>query len=229
MDLKLPDINGLELLTPLKKMHPDMEVMMVTGFGSMESAMRALNMGASSYIIKPLNMDEILSKISDKLEKQALICAKRRTEKTLRESEEKFRNLFESNLDGISHVDMEGNFCDCNQAFLNMVGYTMEEIKALTIQQLTPQKWNKEDELAINQIIEKGYCDEYEKEHIRKNGTQFPTNLKGWLERDDKGEPIGMWAIIRDITEHKRAEEQLQLERDNLFKILSSMEDGVYI
>jgi len=128
----------------------------------------------------------------------------------LKNSEERYRNLFESNLDGIVHVDMEGNFRDCNRAFLNMVGYTMEEIKALTFQQLTPQRWIKEDELAINQIMEKGYCDEYEKEYIKKDGTHFPVSLKGWLIKDEKGDPVGMWAIIRDITNRKRADEAIK-------------------
>ena len=126
--------------------------------------------------------------------------------KELKKSEEGYRNLFESNLDGIIHVDMEGNFRDCNEAFLEMVGYSVEEIKKKTFQQLTPEKWRKADENAVNQIMTKGYYDEYEKEYIRKDGTLFPVNLKGWLVRDDKGEPMGMWAIIRDITDHKKAE-----------------------
>jgi len=70
LDLNLPDINGLELLEPLKNIHPDMEVMMVTDYGSMESVMHALNLGVSSYITKPLDLDEFYGKISDRLEKK---------------------------------------------------------------------------------------------------------------------------------------------------------------
>jgi PAS domain S-box-containing protein len=228
LDLKLPDINGLELLKPLKNMHPDMEVMMVTGYGSMESAMHALNLGASSYITKPLNMDEVLGKINDKLEKQSLTLAKRKAEKALRDSEEKYRKLFESNIDGISHVDMEGKFLDCNQAFLDMVGYSMEEIKEMNFQHLTPQKWSKEDENAITQIMTKGYCDEYEKEFIRKDGTLFPFNLKGWVIRDEKEVPTGMWAIIRDITERKKAEQKLKESEEKYRKIIENTKDGYF-
>jgi len=70
LDLILPDINGLELIKPLKNIHPDTGVMIVTDYGSMESAIHALNLGAFSYITKPLDLDEVLGKISDKLEKQ---------------------------------------------------------------------------------------------------------------------------------------------------------------
>jgi PAS domain S-box-containing protein len=131
-----------------------------------------------------------------------------RTREVLMSSEEKYRNLFESNIDGIGHIDMEGKFLDCNQAFLDMVGYTMKEIKEINFQQLSPKKWSKWDEKAFNQIMTKGYYDEYEKEYSRKDGTIISVNLKGWLMRDENGTPISIWVITRNITERKVAEEK---------------------
>ena len=229
LDINLPDINGLELLKSLKIMYPDMEVMMMTGYGSLETAMSALNLGASSYITKPLNLDKVMSKINDKLDRQSLTWAKRSVEKALRESEEKFRNLFESNLDGIGYIDMKGNFLDCNRAFLNMIGYTLDEIKALTFQQLTPQIWIKEDELAIKQIMDKGYCDEYEKEFIKKDGTLFYVNLKGWKIKSERGDFVGMWAIIRDITAYKKAEAKLNKTLKDLKSSNTELEQFAYV
>jgi two-component sensor histidine kinase/ActR/RegA family two-component response regulator len=78
LDIKLPDMEGVELLAPLKEMHPDMVIIMVTAYASMETAVRALNEGASFYIIKPLNMDEVLSTIREVLEKQKLVIENRR-------------------------------------------------------------------------------------------------------------------------------------------------------
>ena len=72
LDIRLPDMEGLELLVPLKKMHPDMEVIMVTGYASMETAVRALNEGASAYITKPLKIEEVLVPVREALEKQRL-------------------------------------------------------------------------------------------------------------------------------------------------------------
>jgi signal transduction histidine kinase len=77
LDIKLPDIDGVELLAPMKKIQPDMAVIMVTAYASVETAILALNQGASFYITKPLNMDEVLSTIKEVLEKQRLVIENR--------------------------------------------------------------------------------------------------------------------------------------------------------
>jgi PAS domain S-box-containing protein len=85
LDIRLPDMEGIELLAPLKKMHPDMAVIMATGYASMETSVRALHNGASAYITKPLNMDEVLNRIKDALEKQQLVIDNRRLLKELQQ------------------------------------------------------------------------------------------------------------------------------------------------
>ncbi len=89
LDIKLPDVEGIDLITPLKEMHPDTAVIMVTGNASMENAVRALNEGAAAYNTKPLNMDEVLATIENVVEKQHLVFEKRQVEEALQESEER--------------------------------------------------------------------------------------------------------------------------------------------
>jgi len=134
-----------------------------------------------------------------------------KAEESLRESEEKYRNLYESSKDGIAFSDMQGNLLDANQAFLDMLGYTIEEYKKLTYQQLTPKKWHKmEADILKNHTMARGYSDEYKKEYIKKDGTVFPATIRIWLIKDKQGKPIGMWAIIRDIAERKQVEEKIK-------------------
>ena len=83
IDIKLPDMEGVELLRPLKEMHPDMAVIMITGYASVETAIQALKDGAWAYIPKPLNMDEVLATVREALEKQSLIQKKREAEERL--------------------------------------------------------------------------------------------------------------------------------------------------
>ena len=136
------------------------------------------------------------------------ITERMKVREDLRKSEEKYRTLFESSRDGIVYTDMEGKILDANQAYLEMVGYSLEEVRQLTYQQLTPERWRAADEnVAEKQILARGYCDEYEKEYIRKDGTAFPINVRGWLTTDHRGRPVGLWGIIRDITDRKSAEE----------------------
>jgi signal transduction histidine kinase len=78
LDIRLPDTAGIDLLAPLKEMHPDMAVILVTGYASLETAVQALHEGALAYITKPLNMDEVLATVREALEKQRLVIENRR-------------------------------------------------------------------------------------------------------------------------------------------------------
>jgi len=83
LDIKLPDMDGIELMPVFKKEKPDMEVIMITGYASVDNAVNALNTGASAYLIKPLNMDKVLIMIRNLLEKQQLITEKQKAEEDL--------------------------------------------------------------------------------------------------------------------------------------------------
>jgi len=125
----------------------------------------------------------------------------------LRDSEEKYHGLYESTQDGIVRTDMEGCLVECNPAFIHMTGYTGEEIRKLTHQQITPAKWRAMEEAVLtNKILKTGYSDAYEKEYIRKDGSVFPVSIKVWAIKDERSQPAGLWAIARDITEQKLAE-----------------------
>ena len=73
LDIRLPDVEGIELLAPLKEMHPEIVVIMITGYASVQTAVWALSEGAFAYITKPLNMHEVLATVREALEKQRLV------------------------------------------------------------------------------------------------------------------------------------------------------------
>jgi len=100
LDVKLPDIMGTRLLAPLKQTNPDMSVIMITGFASVENAVQSLTAGASGYITKPIDLDGMLEKIKTALDQQHLVTEVRKAEDALRESEEKFRGIFDTINDG---------------------------------------------------------------------------------------------------------------------------------
>ena len=78
LDIKLPDMEGVELIAPFRKLHPDMVMIIVTAYASLKTAMQALNEGASAYITKPVDMNEVLATVGEVLEKQRLIFENRR-------------------------------------------------------------------------------------------------------------------------------------------------------
>jgi len=70
LDIKLPDMEGTQLLAKLHENTPKMVKIMVTGYPSLENAMEALNQGADAYVTKPVKPPELLALIEEKLEEQ---------------------------------------------------------------------------------------------------------------------------------------------------------------
>jgi DNA-binding NtrC family response regulator len=71
-DIKMPGIDGITLLSDVKSNHPEIDVIIITGFGSIESAVNAMTKGATDYITKPFNLDELGLKIKKIEEKKRL-------------------------------------------------------------------------------------------------------------------------------------------------------------
>jgi len=143
------------------------------------------------------------------------ITERKRAEVALRQSEKKYRELYENLRDGTASVNEQGIITECNSRFLSMLGYTFEEVTRLTYKDITPYQWH-EMELRIlrEQVDVQGYSDIYEKEYSRKDGSTFPTEIQTYLIKDVHGTPCGYWSFVRDITERKKAEEEKEkLER----------------
>ncbi|MFI5379251.1 MAG: PAS domain S-box protein [Tepidisphaerales bacterium] len=138
------------------------------------------------------------------------ITERKQAEEALRKSEERYRRLHETMTDCFVEVDMAGRIRAVNSSYLQMLGYTLEEVCRLHYEDLTPPRWHDfERHIVDTQILPQGYSEVYHKEYIRKDGTIFPVELRTYLLKDDQGRPEGMWAVVRDITERKRVEQAL--------------------
>jgi len=142
------------------------------------------------------------------------ITARKQIEDTLRASESKYRRLHQSMMDGYVYVSMDGKILDFNESYRLMLGYSAEELRELNFRDITPQKWHEwQDNVIREQVETRGYSDVYEKEYRKKDGTIFPVEIRTSLVKDDSGNKIGKWAIVRDITERT----MVQKEKDKLY------------
>jgi PAS domain S-box-containing protein len=132
-----------------------------------------------------------------------------RTQKKSALLEQNFRKLYESMPDAFCVVDLQGRLVEFNGAFLDLLRYTEEEARALTYVQLTPPSWHQFEADMVAQVMTVGFSPVYEKEYIRRDGTVFPVELRAFLIRDGDQKPIGMWAIVRDISVRKQTEQRL--------------------
>jgi diguanylate cyclase (GGDEF)-like protein/PAS domain S-box-containing protein len=137
------------------------------------------------------------------------ITRRKRAEQALRESEERYRELFENANDLIYTHDLKGNFTSLNLAGQRITGYTREEALRLNIAQVVVPKYLK----TAREMIERKATDDlptrYELEIFARDGHRIPIEVSTRLIFKG-GEAVGVQGIARDITEHKRTEDTLR-------------------
>ena len=153
------------------------------------------------------------------------ITRRKHAEKALRQSEEQYRNLFEQSRDAIYITTQEGEFLEVNQAFLDLFGYTREEISHLNAQETYA---NSDDRSRFQQEIEqKGSVRDFELILWTKDRTEIDCLVTATVWRADNGSILGYQGIIRDFSEHKQAEEALRASETEKRAILDAMSDIV--
>ncbi|MGF1938481.1 MAG: PAS domain S-box protein [Nostoc sp. ChiQUE02] len=144
------------------------------------------------------------------------ITEHKRAEKSLRESEARFRRLFESNLIGVAFWNVDGFIIDANDAFLQLAGYTHDEFAILgkiNWREITPVEYKDLDDRALFEVQTTGVSKIYEKEYIHRNEKRVPIVLGVALLNDSKDNGV---AFVLDITDRKSAEQECDrlLERE---------------
>ncbi len=135
-----------------------------------------------------------------------------RVEGRLRETGQRYREVFERSRDGFVMVDRSGRIVDANPAYCAMLGYSLDELKALPdFYAITPERWHAWERAEIweKRLLGGGESGVYDKEYIRKDGTVFPVELRSFAVRDDTGSIAYLWGTARDVSERARAEERM--------------------
>ena len=148
-------------------------------------------------------------------------------EAALTENEEKFRGLYEQSPVGIALNEMDGSFIEANQSFLDLIGYTDEECRALSYWQLTPEKYSDQEAIQLENLNKSGHYGPYEKEYIHKNGQLISVLLNGSIVHDRDGNKR-IWSIVQDITQRKLAEQAMQVSEERFAFAVEGAGDGIW-
>ena len=252
-DIKMPGMDGLEVLKTVKELNPDTEVIIITGHGDMGSAIEALQYGASDFVNKPVR-DEVMAIALERAKEKLLMKRKLReytedlenmvwiaTEEVRRKSEF-LDKLITSSNDGIVATDEEGKIVIFNPGAQKIFGYSrLEVIRKMGITDICPPEIGEYFKQALEH--KKNFKESDWKEIIisSKNDQKVPTRFSGSILYE-KDEPIGSVGFFQDLTEIKRLEQEL-IESERLAaigqtvaglahyikNILSGLKGGAYV
>ncbi|HYX18398.1 MAG TPA: PAS domain S-box protein [Nostoc sp.] len=149
--------------------------------------------------------------------------------KSLRESEARFGRLTESNIIGVVVADLNGLIIEANDAFLEMLNYTREDLRSGRIRwgEITPPEYIEVSERAIEELRITGSCKPFEQEYIRKDGSQVPV-LIGFAKQGDRT----IIGFVLDLSEQQaalRERKQAEVAQSILQMLLEHVPEGITI
>ena len=220
-DIRMPGMDGVEVLRRIKQDRPDTEVIVVTAYEETEIAIRALQLNASDFITKPIHNDALFVALDRAKERYRIqrelsdytALLEERWMKTAEELAKAFdfqQNLIESSMDGILACDGQGRIVTFNKSLEKMLGYSKNEvIRKMTFDRFFPVG-------SPEKLREGLYSEEYggkdrllffETEMISKDGDKVPVQLSATV-LFESGREIGTVSFIRDLREMRRLEQQ---------------------
>ena len=211
IDIRLPDADGIKLAALLKETHPETEVIIVTGYASLDSSTQALAKGVDAYLIKPLNMDEVLQRVRDILTRQRLLEEKQQAEQALRQKKEQQEILLSSIPAFIYFKDSALKLIAANKAFAEMVHTPIDQLPGKDARELFPKEEAEKFHIDDRKVMESGKAMmNIEEEFTDAEGEKRWASSSKIPYFEESGEVAGMVGITVDITERKQTEERIR-------------------
>lgn len=226
MDIIMPGISGIETLKAIKEKY-DTEVIMISAYADKDKAIAALRLDAYDFVEKPFESHELLNIIAHCLERQVLKNDLKMKVIELTAAEEKYRDLYENAPDIYHSLDTNGRFVEINQTGLNALGYTKNELLGRHLQKFLTDDSKKEFERDFPALLEKGSLYGLERQIVCRDGRIIDVNINATVTYNENRLPVKTKIIMRDITEKKRLEHDLEYEKERLSVTIHSIGDAV--
>ena len=230
LDLGLPDLSGFDVLRGVKKLAPELPVIVLTASTHESDTVEALHCGAFTYLSKPYNSYELRFALRQIADAQRLVSRVARVEGDLSTSEERFRTVVETTPDVVVLADRNGSILFMNQAAVGLFGYTEGEVIGQPLTLLMPHRYREAHQAGITRV---GTTSEtrligrtVELHGLRKDGTEFPLELSIGIGKNPKG--VFYSGIIRDITRRKQAEEAQRQAEARYQNVVENAVEGIF-
>jgi PAS domain S-box-containing protein len=207
-DFSLPAFSGTRALELARARRPEVPFIVVSGTIGEDAAIQSLTGGATDYVLKH-KFSRLLPAVQRACQEAGERARRRETEAALRESEKKYRTLFEESKDAILILTPDGRFTDINPAGVSLLGYSSREEVLRVVHE--PDLYVDPDHVRERRrLIEAlGYVRDLEIELRQRDGTVLTVLETGTPELDGLGETRTYRGIWRDVTEQRSVEAQL--------------------
>ncbi len=156
------------------------------------------------------------------------IVKRRKVEKTLRESEERYRSLYHNTPAMLHSIDEEGKLVSVSDYWSEALGYESSEVIGRSFTQfLTEDSRRLAEDNILSEFLRTGFIKDIQYQFIKKNGETIDILLSAIAERDNKMNIVRSLAVLSDVTERKRAEEELRLAKEKLSLYSRDLESQV--
>jgi two-component system NtrC family sensor kinase len=221
-DIRMPGLDGLQVLETVKKKYPEMEVIVATAFGEMNLAIRALQLDASDFITKPISDDALylaLKRAKERINSRnqlkdytaLLEKEKAETSQELLKSIAFQRNLIESSMDGILACDDTHTVVTYNRCMEQMLGYSKEDVlHKMTFDQFFPDGEHArfKEALSANTYGGENRLILFETRLLENSGRKIPVQVSANL-LFDRDRQSGLVCFFRDLREIRKLEREV--------------------
>ena len=226
-DYSSPQFDVSRALQILKDKESDIQFIMVTGTICETLAIDCMKKGASDYLFRD-RLSRMGHSVEQAVSKRGTNNVKGTADEILRRSEERYKNIIGHIHEGYFEVDLAGSFTFFNDSMCRIFGYSRQELMGMNNREYTTPKTAKKIYKIYNKMYQKGTaCEVYDYEVIRKDGSRNILEISTSPSQDTSGVIIGFRGIVRDVTKHRRAEEDLQKSFNMLHKTLEDTIDAL--
>ncbi len=220
MDIKLKgEIDGINAVKQLKK-KLNIPAVYITAHTNEQTFKRAIETEPYGYLLKPVGKNDLYTTIETALHRNAL-------ENQLRESEMRYKRLVEHISHGIIEHDLDGKITFCNSTFLDMSGYSIDEIIGNWIGNFTPESEKSSMQLELFVDTHQPVIS-YTNKIKRKNGSFLDVQIDWDYRFDEKDNIAGFITVITDITTYKRSESALIAKEARYRDLFENAKDMIF-
>jgi PAS domain S-box-containing protein len=217
LDIKMPRMDGLQVLGRVREAYPAMVVVMMTAHGSEDIAVEAMKKGAVDYISKPFSSDDMLKRVERAIRYNRTVQENERLQQSLVAEQKKTEAILQGMAELLIAVDVHGKIMSTNRKAEAVLGCTREELLGRVVEEVVDAELAPGTALPCRMALDTGEPALDVTYSINSASGKIPVLASASPLRDSSGTLVGSVEIIRDISSLKA----LEREREDFVSMLS--------